>query len=511
MEVTDLPISFMSFFRTAPPTIILKPDVPVFTIVTANDAYLAATNAKLEDIVGSGFLDAFPENPLDPQTRNVEALRGSLTEAVLTKKQHVLPSQKYDIPIWGTDLFNVHYWKATNSPILNEQGEVEYIVHVTLDITSAVEAAQKERGAFEVAEAQRQTMEQMEERLRLAMDSANMGMWHIDLKTGKLSCSQRFKEIYGFHRHDTVTLDEVLSTVKDDYQAAVRSAISATISRNEPFDIEFPILPPGDKKLRWVKATGKIYKQQADGSSSFSGTVIDVTEKKSDEIRKNDFIAMVSHELKTPLTSVKAYVQMLASNAAKTEDSFSTVVLKKVHSQVDKMHTLIKSFLDVARLQDGKIGLNLRIFQLSELLKQAVKDIELLTHTHELVLDLCDSIEVNADKDKLIQVVSNFLSNAIKYSSSGSRIEISCERRNGEAVVCVKDEGIGIKQADLNRLFERFFRVEDAETKLVSGFGLGLYLCAEIIERHNGKIWVESQPGKGSAFYFSLPLAAEDE
>lgn len=116
----EIAFSFDLFFQTAPPTIILEPDVPKFTIITANEAYLRATDSKLESLIGKGFLDAFPENPLDPFSKNVQALRDSLTRAVLTKQQHVLQSQKYDIPIWGTDRFTTNYWRATNSPIVSE-------------------------------------------------------------------------------------------------------------------------------------------------------------------------------------------------------------------------------------------------------------------------------------------------------------------------------------------------------------------------------------------------------
>jgi PAS domain S-box-containing protein len=504
--VTELSINFETYFKTAPPTVVLKPDIPKFTIIAANQAYLDATQASLENIVGQGFLDAFPENPLDSVSKNVEALRNSITEAVLTKKQHVLPSQKYDIPIWGTDKFNTHYWKATNSPVVNAAGEVECVVHVTLDITTAVEAAQKERFAFEVAEAQRKATSQIEERLRLAIDSAKLGTWHIDAQTRKLTASYRLKEFFGFHAEDEVDLDVTLQQIRDDYRDKVVKEIDLAITRAKPYDMEYPIIGYHDGKLRWVRATGRLYEAEAGRPANFSGTLMDITERKLDEIRKNDFIAMVSHELKTPLTSAKAHLQVLIGKARKAQDAFTTASLNKVHQQVEKMHTLIKGFLDVARLEEGKIHLNAQDFVLSDILKEAVEEVEVLTQSHKVITDFCEPVWVTGDKDKIIQVVNNFLSNAFKYSPKGTCIWVSCNKKDGMAIVSVKDEGFGIQPQDKEKLFDRFYRVQSQQTQTIAGFGIGLYLCAEIIQRHNGKIWVDSEPGQGSTFSFSLPL-----
>jgi two-component system sensor histidine kinase VicK len=504
--VSTLHINFESYFKTAPPTIILYPDIPKFTIVTANQAYLDATQAKLEDIVGQGFLDAFPENPLDSVSKNVQALRNSITQAVLTKKEHVLPSQKYDIPIWGTDRFNTHYWKATNSPVVNDDGEVEYIVHVTLDITSAVEVAQKERFAFEVADAKRKANLQMEERLRLAIDSANLGTWHIDAVTRNLTASYRLKEFFGFHPDDKMDMADAINQVRKDFRYRVNEAIEKAITEAAPFDMEYPVVGYRDGKERWVRATGKLYEAEAGRPANFSGTIMDITERKLDEMRKNDFIAMVSHELKTPLTSAKAHVQMLIAKAQKSGDTFTSASLNKVHQQVEKMHTLIKGFLDVARLEEGKIHLNVQDFVLSDLLQEAVEDVKALTQNHEFILDICGPLTVKGDRDKIVQVVNNFLSNAIKYSPKSTSIWVTCNKKDGTAIVSVKDEGFGIQPQDKDKLFDRFYRVESKQTQTIAGFGIGLYLCAEIVQRHNGKIWVDSEPEQGSTFSFSLPL-----
>ena len=133
-------------------------------------------------------------------------------------------------------------------------------------------------------------------------------------------------------------------------------------------------------------------------------------------------------------------------------------------------------------------------------------EISALNSGHLIDFDLPEDIIVKADQEKIEEVISNFLSNAMKYSHKGSKISIVCKKLNGSIQVSVIDEGIGINVKDHEKLFHRFYRVENEKMKNITGFGIGLYLSSEIIQRHKGKIWVESEEGKGSTFYFSLPL-----
>lgn len=235
-------------------------------------------------------------------------------------------------------------------------------------------------------------------------------------------------------------------------------------------------------------------------------TVKDITERKQDEQRKNDFIGIVSHELKTPLTSLKAYLQIMGKQAHNQQEAFYASIANKTLIQVEKMHTLIKGFLDVARLGSGKIYLDKKPLEINQLLRAIVEDNRFQTSEHIIVYTPCDDIMVLADSEKIAQVVNNFINNAIKYSPPGSTIEISCSSNDASLEVRVKDEGIGISREDQAKLFERFYRVRNEQTHVISGFGIGLYLCAEIIQRHNGEIGVESELGKGSEFWFRLPL-----
>lgn len=268
--------------------------------------------------------------------------------------------------------------------------------------------------------------------------------------------------------------------------------------------MEYQIKGYHDKKLRWVRAIGEVqYKQ---GKEYFTGVINEITEKKLDEIRKNDFIAMVSHELKTPLTSIKAYIQLMQRKFAEAENDTYSKMLDKADLQIRKMAAMINGFLDFSRLESGKIHIKSETFDLALLLKEAKEESMATVTSHILIFNPIESVKVNADRNKIGQVIHNLISNAVKYSPKDTSITISCTADNEFAYVHVKDQGQGIKPEDAAHIFDRYYRVESDDTHNISGFGIGLYLCSEIINHHNGDISVKSYPGEGSDFVFSLPL-----
>ncbi len=225
-----------------------------------------------------------------------------------------------------------------------------------------------------------------------------------------------------------------------------------------------------------------------------------------DEIRKNDFIGMVSHELKTPLTSLTLGVQILERFLNDDVDPFVATTINKAGLQVKKMNGLINGFLNVSRLESSKLEIVKQDFDLNELIRDTIDESITTAEINKIHFEHDGAISVLADKDKIASVISNLLSNAIKYSSSETNIDIQCWTKEGKAFVAVKDKGLGIKTDDLGKIFERYFRVEDHAKKFISGFGIGLYLCSEIIKMHNGKISVESTLGEGSTFWFYIPV-----
>jgi two-component system, OmpR family, sensor histidine kinase VicK len=234
----------------------------------------------------------------------------------------------------------------------------------------------------------------------------------------------------------------------------------------------------------------------------------DISERKQVERRKNDFIGMVSHELKTPLTSVRSYVQMLLLEAKKrNSDGFIINALTRTDVQTKKMAHMIQDFLNLARLEDGKVQIQKQVFDLDDLINETAGDAQLFTSNHKIKTELSSGISVLADRDKIGQVLMNLLTNAIKYSPKGGDITISCSVQNESVEIWVTDQGIGISPADQRKLFQRFYRVEGEQMGTISGFGIGLYLVSEILRYHDTEILVESREGAGSSFHFNLKIS----
>lgn len=212
----------------------------------------------------------------------------------------------------------------------------------------------------------------------------------------------------------------------------------------------------------------------------------------------------MSHELKTPLTSMRSYIQVLLGIAKKDGNPFQVNALARAEIQAQKMSTMIHDFLNLARLEDGKIALHKTKFALRPLIEEIAADAIFLTASHQVVLEDCEHIMLEADREKIGQVLTNLLSNAIKYSPKGGKVTVGCEPMGDSVKVLVRDEGVGISSEDQKRLFERFYRAKDEKIKNVSGFGIGLYLVAEILRYHDSRIAVKSEVGQGSEFYFIM-------
>jgi signal transduction histidine kinase len=340
----------------------------------------------------------------------------------------------------------------------------------------------------------------------IALDSANVGIWILDPATGKFFPSQRTKQLFGFLPEEEMSFEDAMLKVVFKQRKSVVQVIETAIKTQNHVHIEFPIVvDSANEKQRWLSVTGG-FSNSVENSGYFSGIILDITEQKQNDLRRSKFIGMVSHELKTPLTALKAYVQMLSNWAKKQKDNFTIGALSKVDKQVKKMLNMINSLLNLSGAEAGKIHLKKEEFMLDVLINEVVEETLFITSTHHIVINPCAVIAVVADREKIEQVLVNLLSNAAKYSDTTAEIEIGCVLHDTKVEVSVRDHGLGIAPADIQKLFLPHYRVDNKETQKIAGFGIGLYLCAEIINRHSGKIWVESESGAGSTFYFSLPL-----
>lgn len=272
----------------------------------------------------------------------------------------------------------------------------------------------------------------------------------------------------------------------------------------EKFSAEFRFRK-ADGSISWGLSEGFPYYDNKGNFAGYAGSVSDITDRKKDEIRKNEFFAVASHELKTPITSIKAYAQLLAATYSKANDNFLKSGLSKIDNQVNKMTKLIADFLNLSKIESDKFQLNKEIFIVNELVNEVVSDIQLVTDTHHIILDNAVIAHVSADKEKIAQVLNNFLTNAIKYSPQQNEIKVQVTFDEHEVAVSVADKGIGINPEEHDKIFERFYRAGSNKIYF-SGFGIGLYISAEIIKKHDGRIGVFSKEGEGSVFYFKLPI-----
>jgi PAS domain S-box-containing protein len=233
--------------------------------------------------------------------------------------------------------------------------------------------------------------------------------------------------------------------------------------------------------------------------------VTDITPQKEMENRKDDFLNMASHELKTPITSLKLYVDLLLRKFPDSKDPNILKTLHNIKTQTNRLHKLVDDLLDVSRLQTGKLTFEKEIFRVDELVKESVEEYHAITD-HKLILKRSPALSVCADRFRIYQVLTNLMNNAVKYSPNGKPITLNVLHDGPNAIICVQDHGIGIEKLQQKKIFDRLYQVEDNTVKTYPGFGMGLYISREIVKRHGGRMWVESEKGKGSAFYFSLPL-----
>ncbi|MGY5252823.1 ATP-binding protein [Sphingobacterium spiritivorum] len=348
--------------------------------------------------------------------------------------------------------------------------------------------------------------EHSEMMLRLAIEAANFGTWSVNVETRELVASVRLKELFGFYPEQQVSLNDCLDQVTEEYRDWVTESIETAIAEGNGYDLSYTVKGFHDQKIRWLRAVGRMIGDVSSEGLFFTGVVMDISKQKSEEQLKNDFISIVSHELKTPLTSLMGYVQILQLILKDHEDERLTGILDRSKSQVSKMNSMISGFLNVSRFEDGNLYLEKQSFEINDMISEIISDVSLTHSAHRIEFEPTQSIILYADRDKVGQVVSNLLSNAIKYAPQSKEITVKCALNSGNLLVSIQDRGIGIQQEELERLFTRFYRIENKQTKTISGFGIGLYLCAEIIKRHNGRIWAESEEGKGSVFHFTIPV-----
>lgn len=489
--------------------LILSPDL---YILTATDLYLHAIKTRREAIVGKHIFDAFPLDPRCPEADGVRNINASLQEVLRTRKAHKMPVQRYDVPDRNNNgEFLTRYWDPSHTPILDEQGDILYIIQLATNVTEKV-LAELELETAKMAHEETKSNLENEQKERYYSER---NFTHLaDLVPAKISSALprgeitylnqkwldysglNFEDLCDFGYHNMMHPDEIEEFQKNlmEAKACPRPYESEMRFRNKDgeyrwhLNIASPVLDENGEIKMWVCST------------------TDIQRMKEEEQRKNDFIGMVSHELRTPLTILSAYLQVMEAKFGKDEGSREHYAIKQAGKQTAKMAAMINGFLELSRLESCEIQLKIGTFDINKLLEETIDEMLLLTSEHQVYYSPCEVPLLSGDREKIGYVINNLISNACKYSKAGTAIQVNCKIEDNQVTVSVRDNGIGIRQKDIHRLFNRYYRVENNTT--VSGFGVGLYLCTEIVKRHHGKIWAESEYGEGSTFYFSLPIGS---
>jgi two-component system CheB/CheR fusion protein len=350
-----------------------------------------------------------------------------------------------------------------------------------------------------------------EEYFRQLADQTPSLIWKVDAEGLCNYVNKQWIDYTGLSFSDSTGLGWGIAFHPEDRQLEYQKFMDSFNNR-KPYHSKFRVKSK-EGIYRWFLAES--YPLKSEEFSGYIGSLSDITEQElvhqatfSLLEKKDEFMSIASHELKTPISSMKAYLQIAERLATAEEYGQLTPIIQKANRQVVKITNLIENLLDVSKIQAGKIEFNKSVFPVVEAIQDSIEQLQ-SNHKHEIIIEGCTTKIVYADKYRLEQVIMNLLNNAIKYSPNGDKVFVKCEEDGENFRFSVIDFGIGIPEDKKPFVFDRFFRVHESSHNF-AGLGLGLYISSQIIRRHGGKIGVESEEGKGSEFWFTIPLKMEE-
>lgn len=456
---------------------------PDLKIELANTKALSMWDRTEEQVKDKSFVHIFPE------------LEAQGIIAHLEKVYHTGESffaNESPIELFRQGKLGLAYFNFVFEPLRDIDHHIIGVVSVAFEVTEQVVARMK--------------AEESEHRLNMALDYTNTASWELTLENKDLIFTDQMALIFGFKSREEINFYAIRNCIHpDDRKGIVEKAFqSAMLSGDYNYDARI-ILPNGGQK--WIHTQGKVIFDEEFTPIRMIGTVKDITEVKNEQNRKDEFMGVITHELKTPVTSVKAFAQYLEERFTKAGDLNSAQMLAKMGNQINKLTLLIQDLVDLTMIQGSVLKLHQQDFDFNVLLKETVDELQMTTAKKIILLSDLSFLPICADKERTGQVLINLLSNAIKYSPDAEHIEVNSYTGNGYLICSVRDFGIGIAKEKQKNLFERFYRVLDNDrSNSFPGLGLGLYISAEIIRRQNGAMWLESERAEGSVFYFSLPI-----
>ncbi len=400
----------------------------------------------------------------------------------------------YEARVKRLDSGVVYICSYNGGLVRNEQGAITLSMLTVRDITAHKEAEERVRAS--------------EERFRLLCDNAPIGI-AISRGINTVYINQTFVNLFGYDTATEMMDISFLELVTPECREQIRSYI-AQREHGEAAPVSYEAIGLRKDRSTFTLAVDVGRMPLGNEVASITFTT-DITERKEAERRKDDFLSMASHELRTPITSVKAYTQLLQRMFEKEGKQEPALYLSKMDTQINKLTQLIVNLLDVTRLQANKLVFTEAAFDFDALVYEVVENLQRTTPRHSIIVNGFIGRSVIGDRERLGQVLRNLIANAVKYSPDHDTVRVSLSTTPEQLIVHVQDFGIGIPKHQQTKVFERFYRVYDNNNTTYPGLGIGLYIAREIIERHHGTLSVESSEGQGSIFSFSLPLQQEEQ
>lgn len=346
-----------------------------------------------------------------------------------------------------------------------------------------------------------------EDRYALAIQGSNIGLWTWEVESEEAFYSAQFKNLLGYTGEEFPDLiDSFIKILHPDDLPRVSALINRHLNEHIPYHIEYR-LKQKSGEYRWYQAIGETSLDQ--GAKIMSGSIIDITESKLFDKMKNEFITVVNHELKTPLISINGAISLLLGRSSQNFAESDKKLLEVSSKKCENLINLVNNMLDIEKIENGKMDFHLKKVNMKMLLTEAVKANEFYVNkcNAKLHVDCRENVFVLGDYDRLLQVLTNLISNAAKFTLENTEISISLTHNEQFARVLIKDQGNGIPKEIQNKIFGKFIQDSTSSLRRVGGMGLGLMICKAIIDQHHGAISFISEKNKGATFYFDIPLA----
>jgi PAS domain S-box-containing protein len=367
--------------------------------------------------------------------------------------------------------------------------------------------SQKGKYSARLSSTKKETFRENEDFFRMMVESlSGYSMFTTDKKGNISSWNTGSEELFGYSEKEIIGKNvSLIFTSEDIHKSIPKKEIEEAKEKGKFIEERNHVRKDGS--VFW--ASGLVYPLKDKGKihRGFTFILIDRTQEKAVDKRKDDFISTATHELKTPITSMRLFAEIVEKETEKRGDKIALESVRELNVQLDRLTALMNYLLDVAKVQQGRLELNKKFFDVNQLIEGVILMVKIVSkeRTINFTKDK-NKKEVYADRERLGQVLTNLLSNSVKYSTKEKEIIIKSAHIKSNIVISVQDFGEGIPESEQKLIFNRFYRANSAIDHHISGIGLGLYVAMQIIKAHHGKMWVKSAKGKGSTFYLSIPM-----